>query len=519
MDPRLPTISRRDLLSAAALIGAGACSPGFAQIDRGYGMPRVSLPDFPTGDMLTGGGTGAIWAHLLTTSSLLNVTPEGRVTGGLALSWALSPDRLRLDLHLRIDALFADGTRVVPEDVLASVVDARERQSGFPEAWRWDNMETVEVTPDGAIRFTLMAPDASFPALLASRLTPVYPATWIAQGWDHEAGPFPPSSGGFQLESRSDDRLRFSRNDGFYQVGRPRLAGVVCTAPVESIPRTTDLVTNGVDLMIDVPLLDVAQLREDPGILLAGGPTNRLCMLVVNLRSQVLSDSRMRRLLSGVIDREELVRSATAGEALPAAALIPGEHWAGLNVDREVADANDVRDQLAALGNPPGVDLRLIANEADASLANASVVLQEQLAWAGIALTLDFLDDAAMETGLAGAAWDLAIRYSPYWDDPHELVRPLLTSDGPANVGGFRNQRLDYLVGLANRARGNENRGRLYRAIEEIVVNEVPVIPLFFPNYYDAMGARMQDYPYFPPISVSAMNQATMIRSEPFERP
>lgn len=471
------------------------------------------------GELLAGGGTGAIWAHLLTMSSLLNVTPEGLVTGGLALSWALSPDRLRLDLDIRIDALFADGAPILPEDVLASVVDARERQSGSPEAWRWEHLDTVVGTTDGAIRFTLLAPDASFPAFLASRLIPVYPATWIAHGWDREAGPFPPSSGGFHLESRADDRLRFSRNDGFYQVGRPRLAGVICNAPVETIPRTTDLVTNGVDLMIDVPLLDVALLREDPEILLAGGPTSRLCFLAVNLRSQALSDPRMRRLLSSAIDREALVRSATAGEAVPAAALISGEHWAGLEVDLEVADANDVRDQLAALGNPPGVDLRLIANEADASLANASVVLQEQLAWAGIALSLDFFDDAAMETELAGDSWDLAIRYTPYWDDPHELVHPLLTSDGPANIGGFRSQRLDYLAGLANRARGNARRARLYRSIEEIVVNEVPVIPLFFPNYYDAMRTRLQDYLFFPPISVTAMNQVTMMQPEPVELP
>jgi len=512
-------VTRRQWLGAVTLLAASGWAPSSAQVTGGYGIPRVSLPDFPDGDVLAGSRPGATWSQLLTMSSLLNMTPEGRVTGGLALAWTLSANRMQLDLVIRIDALFSNGTRILPRDVFASVIDARERHSNSLEMWRWERCESVELTPEGVIRFALNEPDASFFTLLTSRWIPVVPAAWISQGWDRQTGPFPPASGCFKLETRSEDRLRFSRNDGYYQVGRPRLAGIICNAPVGIIPRTTDLVTNGVDLLIDVPLLDVPLLREDPGILVVGGPSNQLCLLAVNLRSATAADPRLRRLLSRAIDREELVRAATAGEATAASTLIHGDHWAGLDARIDLTDPADVRDQLDALGNPPGIELRLVASEVDASLANAGVLLQEQLAWAGIALSLDFLNEAEMDEEMAGADWDLTMRYTPYWDDPHELVRPLLVSDAPGNVGSFRNQRLDDLVGLANRARDNENRGRLYRIIQEIVLDQAPVIPLFFPNYYDAMRTRLQDYPFHSPISAAAMSQATMSRPEPVERP
>src|SRR5690606_39224430 len=188
----------------------------------------------------------------------------------------------------------------------------------------------------------------------------------------------PASSGPFQLQGFSDSRIRFARNNGYFHVGRPRIAGVTCIAPSSAISRTTDLVAGDVDLLIEAPLLDIPMLRENPNVTLVGGATNRLCLLQVNLNRPRLADRRMRALISSAIDREDLVRAATAGEAEPASALIPRGHWAALDAGIVVSTADDVRRQLQELGEPPGMELRLIASSRGASLANACVLLQEQ---------------------------------------------------------------------------------------------------------------------------------------------
>lgn len=510
-----PTITRR---AFAGGVGVAALLGGQTRAQTsGYGIPRVSLPDFPAGDAIS--GIGAAWATLLTTAPLLTVSPEGRISGGLAMSWVVNPGRDQLDMRIRPDALFADGTRIMADDVVASADLARATYENTPEAWRWERIELVESAPDNVVSLSLSAPDASIPALLASSLIPVLPKTWIANGWDRERGPFPPASGCFQLLSAADDLLRFTRNDAFFQVGRPRLAGVACIPPSETMPRTTDLVTSGVDLLIDAPLLDVPTLREDPGIALVGGPTNRLCLLTANLQSPTMADVRLRRLVSGAIDREALVDGATATEAVPASALIPKEHWAGLDYSVDIIDAGDVLAELTALGKPPGIELRLVASDTDASLANACVLLQEQLAWAGIALSLDLLDEPEMQSEMTSGRWDMVMRYTDHWRDPHELIRPLVVSDGTRNAGGYVNGRVDYLAGLASRASDNAYRAGFYQTIQRIVASDVPVIPLFFPNYYDAMSTRIQDYLFFPPVSASAMHQATMTRPDPVTLP
>lgn len=482
-----------------------------------YGTPRVSLPDFPAAE--SAAGLGAAWATLLTTSPLLTVAPDGRISGGLATSWLLNAERDRIEVRIRPDALFADGTRVLAADVIASAALARETWAGTPEAWRWEHIDAFDVAPDNVVRLTLREPDASIPALLASHLIPIVPEGWVAAGWDRARGPFPPSSGSYQLQSVAPELLRFTRHPAYFQVGRPRLGGIACVPPSETLLRTTDLVTNGVDLLIDAPLLDVPLLRQDPGIALVGGPTNRLCLLAANLTSPTMSDVRLRRLLDRAIDRDSLVAAATATEATPASALIPADHWAGLEYDGETIGLDEVRSQLADLGNPPGIALRLVASAADASLANASVLLQEQLAWAGVSLSLDLLDEPEMEATMAGGRWDLAMRYTDYWRDPHELIRSLVVSDGTRNAGGYVNSRVDYLAGLAGRASDDAYRAGFYQTIQQIVASEAPVIPLFFPNYYDAMSVRIENYPYFPPVSVEALRQATMARPDPIALP
>ena len=272
----------------------------------------------------------------------------------------------------------------------------------------------------------------------------------------------------------------------------------------------TDLVTGQVDIVIDLPLLDAPMLRENPGYSLIGGPSPRLTVLHLNLRVSPLRDQRFRSLLARTVQRDPLVEVAVAGEGRPATSLIPPDHWAGIELPAEASDPAEIRADLARLGILPGIELRLVAPAGDASLANACVTLQEQFAWAGFALALDLLDEGEMSQELRAGEWDLLIETLPWWHDPHELVWPLLTTNGPANHGGYSSSRLDYLAALAGRARGETERATLYHSIQELVDRENPLVPLYFGNYYDAMTANVVDYLAYPPESATAMAQATI---------
>jgi MarR-like DNA-binding transcriptional regulator SgrR of sgrS sRNA len=162
---------------------------------------------------LFGPEANAVWVRLLSTSTLLSATVNNSLVGAIAMTSTLSPERTRLELAIRPDALFADGSRIVAADVVASLNHAWEVQRDGNEAWRWENVESIDLAGSVGVVITLRQPDASIPALLASPRTPILPEAWIASFAGKQDPDVPASSGTFQLRSATDRRIHFVRHE------------------------------------------------------------------------------------------------------------------------------------------------------------------------------------------------------------------------------------------------------------------------------------------------------------------
>jgi peptide/nickel transport system substrate-binding protein len=215
------------------------------------------------------------------------------------------------------------------------------------------------------------------------------------------------------------------------------------------------------------------------------------------------------------IDREALVAAATAGQATAQATLFPEDHWAHLAVSTPAPDTAAVLADLAALGYPAGLRLSLICPEQDPSLANAAVLLQEQFARAGIAAALELLDARSLSEAVAASAFDLLIGYRGPWIDPHELVRPLVASDGVENLSGYASPTADVQIMAAVAPKDLETRTERYRAIQELLLTDVPWITLFLPNHYHATTTRLSGIRAYPTGSLYGLRRARVIPAVP----
>lgn len=511
--------TRRALIGGALGLVAGAAA--LAELPQGganrsgpdpsvpFGHPIISLARLPGLDAVTDASAETTWLSTLIYDSPLAIGEDGQLRGGLAIGWSVSDDGLLFELEIRRDALFAGGVTVTAADVAASIDRARAG-SGAVEPWRWERIERVEAVDGQRVRLYLREPDVTILWSLASARVPVVPVAWIDRQWDTTSGSVPPGSGPFQLSTITANDLALVRNPGFYQVGRPNLEGLTIRGALDTALRATEFVTSDVDALIDAPLLDVPLLRVDPKVTLEGGAGNRLCLLSVNMARPDVRLRETRRLIARVIDRPALVEAATASEATPTALLFREDFWAASDIDPERLSPKQVRTALTERGFFGGLQLRLITLESDASLANACVLLQEQLADAGIALTLDLLDSAELARAFEVGDWDLLAMYSPTWNDPHELLRPLLHSDGEVNRGGYASTRMDVLIDTAATLAIEGRRSDYYRLVQEIVYADIPIIPLFIPNYYDAMSRALRNYEVFPPVSARGFRQVWM---------
>ncbi len=505
------TFSRRRLLGAGGALllsnqsrshSAGAQTPVATPLPPA--RLRVAVSALPGSfDPAAAQTLEHIWLNTLVYDSLARWNVEGEVVPALGLNWSITAYDRIIDLSLRPDAFFFGGKPLTADDVRWTLERLRNSE-GTDDAWRLEHVWRIESLDPRTVRIILHAPDASLVSSLASPVLGVLPeAANLSQA---QAG-----TGPYAINFHSSELVTFHRNPLFWQMGRPNFQSLRVRRVPDDTERSTTLVTGAVDLVPGAPLLDIPMLEAEPSVRLVGGPSNRLCLLHVNLDAPVLGDVRVRRLLSAAIDRQRLVQVATAGQAVGTGLLIPEDSWAHGDVEEAPQRAaEDVRAALAELGIRSDLPLRLITNNTNATLANAAVVLQEQLAYCGIALSVDLLEDDDFERAVNLGGYDLLAGYTQPWRDPHELVRPLLASDGSGNHSGYESPQVDGLIRGATLVSDREIRQEHYTRLEEQVQVDVPVIVLFRPHYFDAMTQRLDDYALLPPVTSRGLLPATL---------
>lgn len=504
MPPREPahstptTISRRHLLLAGglALVPARVARAQTPVPAAHIPLLRIAVSSLP--DDMDPAGTvhpDHLWLDTLTLDSPNRWNANGMVLGAIMQRMSTAEFDEEFDLVVRPGTLFHTGRPVNADDVRYTLERIRNGSGHRQHMWRLEHVRRLQTVDTSTLRVTLERPDASLSASLAHQAFGVLPAGTDPVDIDGGTGPF-------VLLHHDDEVMRFARNPHFWQLGRPRIDALHVVPIDDDARRATSIARGEIEVLPNVPLLDIPMLRDDPTISLAGGPSNRVCHLQVNLAAPALRDARVRRLISRAIDRERLVQVATAGQATPTGLLFPADAWPGGGVEDIVGQSPEsIREELRLIGIPTDLRLRLLTNNADATLANTAIVLQEQLASCGIALSVDLLEDDELDEAIRLRDYDILAGYTEPWRDPHELVRPLLGAGGTRNFSGYAEERVETLIRGAILREDRAFRQERYTLIERAVQDDVPVIVLFHPYAYDAVSASLVGYGTYPPVT------------------
>lgn len=504
MTARQPAPSRHSSISRRRfLLGAGAAVASTHATAAQTPVPiqnvpllRIAVSRLPDGmDPTTSTHPDHLWLDTLVLDSPNRWNANGMVLAAITHQVSGSTSDEEFDLVVRPGALFHTGRPVNADDVRYTLERIRNGGGGRQHAWRLEHVRSLRTVGETTLHVTLERPDASLAASLAHQVCGILPAGTDPIDLTGGTGPF-------VLRVADAEQMFLDRNPYFWQFARPRIDTLQVVPIQDDARRATSIAQGEIDVLPNVPLLDIPMLRDDPTSYLAGGPSNRVCLLQVNLASTAMGDARVRRLISRAIDRERLVGVATAGQATPTGLLFPAESWVGGAVEEVDALSPDaIREELRLLGIPTDLRVRLLTNNADATLANTAIVLQEQLAACGIALSVDLLEDDELEEAIRLGDYDLLAAYTEPWRDPHELVRPLLMEDGSRNRSGYTDERVATLVRGAILREDRPFRRERYALIERAVQEDAPVIVLFHPHSYDAVSTRVAGYTTLPPVT------------------
>ncbi len=465
-----------------ALLALSACSrPQTGAIRVGLASAPVSLDPRLATDATSERLNRLLYRRLVDHDAAARPVPA------LADWQRLAPRHYRF--HLRGQGRsFHDGTRLTAADVVATYRSVLDPATGSPHRGALAMIARVEAVDDDTVDFFLDRADPLFPGYLGIG---ILPARVVAAGRD--VGRRPVGSGPFRLEDWPDAgrlrlrRLRDGRRFVFERVADPTMR------VLKLLHGEIDLVQN------DLPPELLRYLETQPGVKVARRPGSNFAYLGFQLQDAATGKAAVRRAVALAIDRRAIIAALFGGGARPAAALLPPEHWAGAPAlappERDLARA---RELLAGAGYGPQRPLQLTyKTSADPFRVRIATVIQHQLGEAGIRVRVQSYDWGTFYGDIKRGRFQL---FSLAWvgvrmpDIFRYAFHSASVPPAGANRGRLRDARVDALIEAAEQAQDLQEKARLYRRLQALLLELLPYVPLWYEDQFAAWRDDIEGY-------------------------
>ncbi len=412
------------------------------------------------------------------------------VEPALAEDWEISEDGTVYTFTLREGVEFHDGTPLDAEAVKFNFDRMLDEEhpfhdtGPFPLSFFFSSVTDVEAVDARTVRFTLDAPYAPFLSNLAYPTgLIVSPAAVREHGQDF--GRNPSGTGPFRfVEWESNSRVVVERNADYWD-GAPKLEAVVFRPITDANTRVAEMLSGGVDVMVEVPPDNVAMFAEDAQFTVHEQAGPHLWFLILNAKEGPMADKRVRQAVNYAIDKTAIVENVLQGTAEVAAGPTPPAFAWAYNEDLEPYphDPERARALLAEAG-AESASLTFLVTEGGSGMLDPlamGAAIQADLEEVGLDVAIEtyewntFL--GKVNPGLEGAG-DMA-QMAWMTNDPDTLPYLALRSEAMPDQGGFNsgyysNPEVDRLLEAARRATDQSERARLYKEMQEIVQEDAP---------------------------------------------
>ncbi|MEX5343431.1 ABC transporter substrate-binding protein [Pseudomonas sp. I2] len=447
------------------------------------------------------------WMGRILFDCLVYQAEDGTLTPWLAKSWAISTDGLTYTFHLRDDVTFSDGERFNAEAVRVNLEHMRDPRTKSPLAAAYIAPYLQgRVVDEYTFEATLRAPYAPFLDVLSQAWLGMISPRQILEA-PRTIASHPIGSGPFVLDGWVRDQgASFTRRAGYHWAppainhqGEAYLDRIELSYVPEAMIRYTSLEAADSDMALDAPAQNAAAIRANPQLTLRNRirKGNPVRSITFNVERPPFDDLRVRQAVARAIDRDGLAWISGFGEYLAKGDFLavntPGyDPVARDALAFDSAEANRLLDAAGWTGrDAQGFRTRdgkrlgatLLTYDNPAFPANVSVAVQADLRKIGFDLPIEMLPiTRVMELRYAG---DFDALGGGYWHTNtadglyilyHSQSIPSARMLGQ-NVGHFRDEALDQLLGEARRSTDPALRHALYRQAQQRLGETVPAVP------------------------------------------
>ncbi|HUG35590.1 MAG TPA: ABC transporter substrate-binding protein [Candidatus Limnocylindrales bacterium] len=424
------------------------------------------------------------------------------ISPALARHWRGSRDGLTWTFSLRPGVKFHHGREVTSDDVvftLTRIIDPRTKSEaadlflGIQGArdFREGRARTVaglSALDRHTVRVQLQEATVPFVSLLAIGQAKIVPRDLVEQQGD-AFGTQPVGTGPFRFVrwDRGREIVLSANLDSFD--GVPRLSRLVYRIFAGEL---NDLMCQefGQGNLEESPVPPSCRNKvTDPRYLYVRRPTFNVRFYGLNARVRPLNDVRVRQAIVHAIDRDTIVQEIFLGRHATARGILP-PGMPGYNPQLKPLPHSEARarELLRAAGYPDGRGLPPIALWSSVKgerIERELATVKRQLAQVGIPLEIHYETNWPSFTRLLGEGRLPMFIYAWYADvpDADNFLYKLFHSRSPRNLTGYANPLVDDLLLQARAERDLPRRIQIYRRVEQVVVDEAPVVPVWHYAY------------------------------------
>jgi peptide/nickel transport system substrate-binding protein len=442
-------------------------------------------------------------------NGLVQLDENLRVQPSIAKSWKISEDGKSYIFSLRKDILFhkhplfgTDSTRaVVAQDVAYSLNRLIDAQVASPGGWVLQNVESFQAVNDSIFEIQLKQPFPPFLGLLAMKYCSAVPKEAVDY-FGNEFRSHPIGTGPFQFKLWVENtKLVLRKNPHYFEKDEqgnrlPYLEAVAVTFLPDKQSEFLQFIQGNLDFMksLDASYKDdiitsegtlkskyAAQVNMQTGAYL----NTEYLGIFQNGDNESVKNKWLRKAINYGFDREKMVKYLRNGIGTPALhGFIPKGLPSFNGQEGYSYDPEKAREFLKKFKLETGIANPAITITTNSSYLDLCEYIQRELEKIGLNVTVDVIPPSTLRQGKANGKLPIfrASWIADYPDGENYLslfYSQNFTPNGP-NYTHFKNNEFDRLYEQSISEVNDSKRYQLYQQMDSILIEEAPVVPLYY---------------------------------------
>jgi peptide/nickel transport system substrate-binding protein len=428
-------------------------------------------------------------------NSLVRTGPDLRVMGDASESWTYKD--LVYTFKLKKGLKFSNGRALAASDIDFTFKEYKKNGSPFQSTLSPVTSVKVDTKGDDTyVRLQL----SKFHAPLLDDLSSIklLPQAEVEKAGD-DFGRNPIGTGSYVFKSQDSQQIVIEARTE-HPVVVPKTAKVVFKIIQDDSTRNLKMKKGAIDIaQQELPQNKINEYENHADFRVVKFPGLSMNYLLLNLRNEKLQNLKLRKAMSLSINRDEIIKFKLSGLGTPASTIITPIHPMFVKELRapvfDLAAAKQLAKDLIQ-----GTEFTLKTSNIPSAVENGKVVAH-QLEQTGLKVKLQSYEWATFYGDVKTGNFELALMRWVGTTDPDIYRLAFHSSELPPgrNRGAYINKTLDKLLEAGPTIVDSVKRYEHYKKIQTIVLEELPIIPLWYDTQVAVIHSRVNDYD--PPIN------------------